>query len=504
MAGVFAAPALAVDAELLVPVSSRSPYLTLDAAAPAGGPTPAALRVFGSAATEPLVLGARQTVVPWLATAGIAGEVSPWAPLALQVQLAASRAVAGGHTAARILDAQVGARWLWWDDGVVMAALTTSLRLPVGGLDVDDLGGSFGGGLGASATWQPTGWWRMDAEARAMGATDHRSMVLARLGTAFTPILGVTFPLEIEARTLLDPRADVGHGSPIEARGGVRWLLGPLELSAFAATGLSRGVGAPGARAVVAVGATFGAPPPPLRQTPDPEDPPPVPAPPRQVRVLVVNQDGAAVEAGVTVDTTVCARVDVGQHLCSAPHMESARATADGFATGSAAIGAASREVTIVLLARRGARPQPPSPPPSPLHIATATTTPPSPAPSTTPAPPTPKLGAVVWFATNEDVIDEEATHTLLVFVGAAKALGVTRVRLVGHTDPRGGDVDNLALSVRRAAAVHQWLQGRGLDVDASVFAHGEEDVLVPEGSDRALRPNRRVEVTAAFGGVDD
>lgn len=95
------------------------------------------------------------------------------------------------------------------------------------------------------------------------------------------------------------------------------------------------------------------------------------------------------------------------------------------------------------------------------------------------------------------------ALEKLLTIINAEKG----SVRIEGHTDAKGGDAYNQALSMRRAEAVKAWLAGRGVasermttmgwgeqrPVAPNAKANGEDD---PEGRQR----NRRVQVVIARG----
>lgn len=75
--------------------------------------------------------------------------------------------------------------------------------------------------------------------------------------------------------------------------------------------------------------------------------------------------------------------------------------------------------------------------------------------------------------------------------------LAAERLRLVGHTDPRGDDEHDLALGGRRAESVKKALTGFGLSSDkASTTSRGEMDAA---GSDEASwAKDRRVQVEVA------
>ena len=73
--------------------------------------------------------------------------------------------------------------------------------------------------------------------------------------------------------------------------------------------------------------------------------------------------------------------------------------------------------------------------------------------------------------------------------------LGRPVVTVVVHTDRRGSATDNLDLSVRRAAAVVDYLEGRGVQPGRLVAVGAGESfpLVVPEVDDADYARNRRV-----------
>ena len=67
-----------------------------------------------------------------------------------------------------------------------------------------------------------------------------------------------------------------------------------------------------------------------------------------------------------------------------------------------------------------------------------------------------------VYFDFNENVLSTEATAAIDHNAECLKASGPTALTLTGHTDPRGTEEYNLALSDRRAQAVRDRLQRVG------------------------------------------
>jgi outer membrane protein OmpA-like peptidoglycan-associated protein len=113
-------------------------------------------------------------------------------------------------------------------------------------------------------------------------------------------------------------------------------------------------------------------------------------------------------------------------------------------------------------------------------------------------------LSADLLFDFDQHSLKPEAETELesLALVVREKAKGA--VRIVGHTDAKGGDEYNQALSERRASSVRQWLLdhgGLGPGVKIETSGLGESQAVAPnqnpDGSDNpeGRRLNRRVEV---------
>lgn len=111
-------------------------------------------------------------------------------------------------------------------------------------------------------------------------------------------------------------------------------------------------------------------------------------------------------------------------------------------------------------------------------------------------APPTVRLP--VYFAFNSTELQPEAQQ-LLDKVGAAlsaEELSSFRFSVEGHTDSVGSDGYNEALSSRRAAAVAEFLEGRGVsDARLGTVGRGESEPVADNDSDDGRQRNRRVEL---------
>lgn len=112
-------------------------------------------------------------------------------------------------------------------------------------------------------------------------------------------------------------------------------------------------------------------------------------------------------------------------------------------------------------------------------------------------------LTAPVYFEYNQSEIGDDARLTLDAKVQALLANPGLRLRVSGHTDNRGSDEYNLALGQRRAAAVVEYLQARGVDAARfDVTSMGEEMPAVPGDSEGAWAQNRRAEFEVVAGAL--
>ncbi len=101
-------------------------------------------------------------------------------------------------------------------------------------------------------------------------------------------------------------------------------------------------------------------------------------------------------------------------------------------------------------------------------------------------------------FASNSAAIQPAMQPVLDQFAEdlEAPALAHMLILVVGHTDDRGADAINDALSVARAAAVRKYLEDKGIAAArVSIEGRGEHEPMVDndKGYGRAL--NRRVEI---------
>lgn len=85
--------------------------------------------------------------------------------------------------------------------------------------------------------------------------------------------------------------------------------------------------------------------------------------------------------------------------------------------------------------------------------------------------------------------------------VGVLRANPDVRLRIEGHSDERGSDEYNIALGMRRANAVKDFLVGFGLDPNRfETVSLGEERPLNPASNEDAWAQNRRAEFHITAG----
>jgi peptidoglycan-associated lipoprotein len=111
-------------------------------------------------------------------------------------------------------------------------------------------------------------------------------------------------------------------------------------------------------------------------------------------------------------------------------------------------------------------------------------------------------LEEIVHFDYDESTIRADAQATLARKVPLLRANPNVRIRVVGHTDERGSIEYNLALGMRRANAVRDYLAGFGIDAGRfDVHSMGEDVPMDPRSNEQAWALNRRAEFTILAGG---
>jgi len=105
-------------------------------------------------------------------------------------------------------------------------------------------------------------------------------------------------------------------------------------------------------------------------------------------------------------------------------------------------------------------------------------------------------------FAFDKSDLRSDAAETLVAVGPEIAKAGAHPVTVEGHTDAIGSDAYNIALSLRRAETVRQWLSGhRFIRVDTPIRGYGKTRPLAPsqtpDGRDdpEGRQKNRRVDI---------
>jgi outer membrane protein OmpA-like peptidoglycan-associated protein len=102
-----------------------------------------------------------------------------------------------------------------------------------------------------------------------------------------------------------------------------------------------------------------------------------------------------------------------------------------------------------------------------------------------------------VLFATDSATLRPGAINKLEALADYLRNERGVRVAIDGHTDSRGSDAHNDALSLRRADAVRAAFDQMGVTrARFAVEGHGEHQPVASNATPQGMRQNRRVEVT--------
>ena len=111
-------------------------------------------------------------------------------------------------------------------------------------------------------------------------------------------------------------------------------------------------------------------------------------------------------------------------------------------------------------------------------------------------------LMEMVFFDYDRAEIRGDMQDVMSRKTAALRANPNVTLRIEGHADERGSVEYNLALSLRRANAVRDYLSGAGLDAGRfEVAAFGEEQPLESGQSEEAFARNRRAAFQITRGG---
>jgi peptidoglycan-associated lipoprotein len=111
-------------------------------------------------------------------------------------------------------------------------------------------------------------------------------------------------------------------------------------------------------------------------------------------------------------------------------------------------------------------------------------------------------LEETVHFDYDDSSIRADAQEALARKVPLLRANPAVRLRVTGHADERGSVEYNLALGMRRANAVRDYLAGFGIDAARfETLSMGEDMPLDSRSNEQAWALNRRAEFGIAAGG---
>jgi peptidoglycan-associated lipoprotein len=112
-------------------------------------------------------------------------------------------------------------------------------------------------------------------------------------------------------------------------------------------------------------------------------------------------------------------------------------------------------------------------------------------------------LEETVHFDYDDSSIRADAQEALARKVPLLRANPGVRLRVTGHADERGSVEYNLALGMRRAGAVRDYLAGFGIDANRfEITSMGEDMPLDRRSNEQAWALNRRAEFAVTAGGA--
>lgn len=112
-------------------------------------------------------------------------------------------------------------------------------------------------------------------------------------------------------------------------------------------------------------------------------------------------------------------------------------------------------------------------------------------------------LAQMIFFAYDRSDISSEAAATLQAKLPILREDAALRIRVEGHADERGSIEYNLALGLRRAQSVKDYLVGFGIDPSRiTVESFGEDRPLDPGTTESAYARNRRAEFVVTAGSL--
>ncbi len=106
-------------------------------------------------------------------------------------------------------------------------------------------------------------------------------------------------------------------------------------------------------------------------------------------------------------------------------------------------------------------------------------------------------LDGAVLFAVDSTALRPDAQEALAALAQDIAAAGLTRFRVVGHTDSTGSDSYNLSLSQARAGAVRDYLAAQPVLSGITIMAEGrgKAEPVADNATQEGRSANRRVEI---------
>ncbi len=110
-------------------------------------------------------------------------------------------------------------------------------------------------------------------------------------------------------------------------------------------------------------------------------------------------------------------------------------------------------------------------------------------------------LRATIYFEYDRADLSEAAKDLLAAKIPILQARPTLSIMITGHTDSRGSSEYNIALGLRRAAMVKEWLVNNGLESSRiEIMSMGEERPAVLGEGEHAWSQNRRAEFVPLVG----
>ena len=104
-------------------------------------------------------------------------------------------------------------------------------------------------------------------------------------------------------------------------------------------------------------------------------------------------------------------------------------------------------------------------------------------------------LTGAIYFREGSARLDQASRPALDAVVDVVGKCPQFKVEVAGHTDSDGSDEQNMALSMRRAAAVVDFVRAAGIPAERlSASGYGESRPVQPNDSEKNKALNRRIE----------